>query len=508
MSTNQKKVILVIRDGWGYRKETKNNAIAQTPTPNTDLLMKNHPNTLLKCSGENVGLPKDFQGNSEVGHLTIGSGRIILQSLTRINKAIEDKTFFSNLDFLAAINLARKNKSSLHLIGLFQTEGVHAHLDHLTALLELCKQEKFFDVKIHAITDGRDSPVENSLIHVKKIEGLLKKIGFGEIVTISGRFYTMDRNQRWERTKQAYECIVEGKTLVSYKDSIKSISQSHKEKITDEFIIPRKKINYEGFKENDSVIFFNFRTDRTRQLTQSIVERKFLGWRREKRKIHFVAMTQYYSPMNASVAFDDIPLKNILGEVIAETGVRQLRISETEKYAHVTFFFNGQNESPYRNEERILIPSPKIATYDLQPEMSAKEVTEKLIAEINLNKHDFIVTNLVNCDMVGHTGNLEAIKKAISTVDECVGKISEAGLKNNYTLLIFGDHGNAENQSQKWSTSHTLNDVPLILVTNNEKLKKIKLASGMGLKDIAPTVLEIMQIKKPLEMTGKSILKK
>mgnify|MGYP001224391603 CR=1 FL=1 len=503
------KVILVIRDGWGYRAEKKDNAIANALTPNTDLLMKNYPNTLLNASGEAVGLPKGFQGNSEVGHLTIGSGRIIYQSLTRINKSIEDKSFFTNQEFLEAIRNARRNKTSLHLIGLFQTEGVHAHLNHLEALLELCRQEKFFDVKIHAVTDGRDSPVKNSLIHVKKIQALLKKLKFGEIVTVSGRYYSMDRNKNWERTKQAHDCIVNGETKITYKDPIVSIQESHKKKVTDEFIVPRKQKNYSGVKENDSIIFFNFRTDRTRQLTQSIVERRFDGWSRgDKKKTYFVGMTQYYVPMNAHVAYPDIVEKNLLGEVVAENGLRQLRISETEKYAHVTFFFNGQNEVANRNEERILVPSPSVATYDKKPEMSAIEVTQKLVEQIKTKKFDFLVVNLVNCDMVGHTGDKKAIIKAIETVDTCVGEITKTALEENYTTLVFADHGNAEDQSKKWTTSHTINPVPLIIVTNDEKIKKSTLEKNKGLRDIAPTVLDILKIKKPIEMTGSSIIKK
>lgn len=502
------KVILIIRDGWGYRTEKKDNAILEAQTPNTDFLMKNYPNTLINSSGEAVGLPNGFQGNSEVGHLTIGAGRIILQSLTRINKSIDDKSFFSNEKFLTAINSAKKNKTTLHLIGLFQTEGVHAHLNHLEALLELCRQEKFFDVKIHAITDGRDSPVKNSLIHVKKIQSILKKLKFGEIVTVSGRYYAMDRNKNWERTKLTHDCIINGETKITYKNPIDSVKESHKKNVTDEFIVPRKQKNYLGVKENDSIIFFNFRTDRTRQLTQSIVERKFEGWSREKKKICFVGMTQYYEPMNANVAYLDITEKNLLGEVIAENGLRQFRISETEKYAHVTFFFNGQNEVANRNEERILVPSPSVATYDKTPQMSAKEVTEKLIEQIKTKKFDFIVVNLVNCDMVGHTGDKKAIIKAIEAVDNSVGQITKTGLEENYITLVFADHGNAEDQTKKWTTSHTINPVPFILVTSDPKLKKAKLEKNKGLSDIAPTVLEILKIKKPIEMTGVSIVKK
>jgi 2,3-bisphosphoglycerate-independent phosphoglycerate mutase len=500
------KVILVIRDGWGYRKETDQNGILNSNIPVTNKLMADYPNTLLHCSGLSVGLPKGFQGNSEVGHMTIGSGRILFQSLVKIDASIEDKSFFKNEAFIGAINNAKKNNSTLHLIGLFQVEGVHAHINHLLALLDLCKKENFTNVKIHAITDGRDAPVTDSLKHVKTVEDKLKSLGFGEIATISGRFYAMDRDKRWERTRQAYDCIVNGETKIEFTDATSAIQKSHAEEVNDEFIVPMRKSNYSGINENDSIIFFNFRTDRTRQLTQAIVEDKFEGWERKPLNVYYAAMTQFYTPMNAKVAFKDISLDNLLGKVIADAGKKQLRISETEKYAHVTFFFNGQQEAPNVNEERILVPSPKVATYDLKPEMSVYEVSEKLVSEIKKADKDFIVTNLVNGDMVGHTGKMPAIKRAIEAVDECVGKIVEAGLANGYTILIFADHGNAEDKTAMWATSHTLNDVPFILVSNEEKLRKAKLKSGKSLEDIAPTVLDIMGILKPKEMTGESII--
>jgi len=500
------KVILVIRDGWGYRKSKKLNAIASADTPNTNRLMKQYPNTLLKCSGASVGLPQGYQGNSEVGHLTIGAGRIIYQSMARINNAIKDKSFFANKSFLGAIETCKKNNSSLHLIGLIQEEGVHSHLDHLLALLDLCKKQKFSDVKVHVITDGRDAPVKKSLTYLAKLEKKLKTLGFGEISTISGRYYAMDRNKTWERTRKAYDCICLGKSEVSFTNAAASIKQSHAQGVTDEFIVPRVRVGYDGIKENDSAIFFNFRTDRTRQLTQAMVENDFSGWERKPLNIFFVAMTQFYTPMNAHVAFEDILTKNLLGEVVAGAGLKQLRISETEKYAHVTFFFNGQMEQAFANEDRVMIPSPKVPTYDLKPEMSAYEVTENLVEKINMDKYDFIVVNLVNGDMVGHTGNFSAVKKAVSAVDACVGKITDAGLAHGYSLLIFADHGNAEDKTKKWGTSHTLNDVPLILVSSDKKLGKAKLKKGKSLEDIAPTALEILGIKKPKEMTGESVI--
>jgi 2,3-bisphosphoglycerate-independent phosphoglycerate mutase len=500
------KVILVIRDGWGYRKDSNHNAILESKTPVTNKLMKEYPNTLLHCSGEAVGLPAGFQGNSEVGHMTIGSGRIIYQSMVKIDNSIKDGTFFKNESFLGAINNVKKHNTALHLIGLIQVEGVHSHINHLLALLELCKKENFHNVKIHAITDGRDSPVTDSLKNVKIIQDKLDELGFGEIATISGRFFTMDRDKRWERTQEAYNCIVKAETKIEYTNQLISIKESHEAKVMDEFIVPRKVKGYAGVKENDSIIFFNFRTDRTRQLTQSIVEEKFEGWERKPLKVFYVAMTQFYTPMNAHVAFTDVSLENLLGKVIADNGLRQLRISETEKYAHVTFFFNGQTEIPNEGEERVLVPSPKVATYDLKPEMSVYEVTGKLVGAINSSRFDFIVVNLVNGDMVGHTGNVEAIRKAVEAVDDCLGKIVEAGLKHKYTLLVFADHGNAEDQTDEWKTSHTLNDVPLIVVSQDSKIKYSTLKSGKGLVDIAPTVLSLLKLRIPKEMTGESII--
>ena len=504
----KQKVILVIRDGWGYRKEKRENALFEVPTPNTDMLMKNYPNVLLDACGEAVGLPPGYQGNSEVGHMTIGSGRVIFQSLAKINKSIREGKFFKIPEFLKAIDNCKKNKTKLHLIGLLQVEGVHAHIDHLFALLDLCKKQKFYDVYVHVITDGRDSPVTDSLKHVKTLNVKLKELGFGKIATVSGRYYTMDRDKRWERTKQAYDCIVDGQCKDTFKDAIQQIKKCHAAKEMDEFIIPRKAEWYTGVNEHDSIIFYNFRTDRPRQFTQAMMEDKFEGWERKRKNIVYVGMTQYYIPMNALVAFKDEKLDNLLGNVVSKNGLKQLRISETEKYAHVTFFCNGQIEDPNPNEDRIMIPSPKVATYDLKPEMSAYEVTDRLVQEINSEKYDLIVTNLVNGDMVGHTGLTPAILKAVKTVDDCVGKIVKAGLEHKYTLIVFADHGNVEDQTAKWRTSHTLNPVPCIIVSNDEKLKKCKLKSGKGLQDIAPTVLDLLGLKKPKEMTGTSLIEK
>ncbi len=501
-----KKVILVIRDGWGYRADTTDNAIAEADTPVTDRIMEEYPNVLLAASGEAVGLPPGYQGNSEVGHMTIGSGRIIFQSLARINKSIKDGSFFRIQEFIDAIDNCKEHGSTLHLIGLLQVEGVHAHIDHLFALLDLCRQQDFKDVVIHVITDGRDAPVTDSEIHVESLLKKIQEIGFGKIATISGRYYTMDRDKRWDRTKKAYDCLVKGICKETFDEPMKLLAHCHANDETDEFIIPRKASWYEGIKPKDSIIFYNFRTDRPRQLTKAIVEKDFSGFDAEPLDVVYVGMTQYYRPMNAKVAFKDQSMDKLLGQVISDAGKKQLRISETEKYAHVTFFFNGQREEHFPGEDRILIQSPKVATYDLKPEMSVYEITEKLVAQIKTGEYEFIVTNLVNGDMVGHTGIRDAIIKGVESVDECLGKIIEAGLENDYVMLVFADHGNAEDQTPKWRTSHTINPVPFILVSDDPEIKGGKLKSGKGLQDIAPTVLSLMEIKVPLQMEGENII--
>ncbi len=501
----KRKVLLLIRDGWGEREEKENNAIYNVETPITDRLMSEYPNTLLKTCGEAVGLPQGYQGNSEVGHMTIGSGRIIFQSLAQINKSIRDGEFFSNPAFLSSIDNCKKNKTQLHIIGLIQNEGVHSHIDHLFALLELCRMQNFSDVFIHAITDGRDSPINEGLNKIKLLNNKLNELGFGKIATISGRYYTMDRDTRWDRTKKAYDCILNAQGD-EFNNVIDKIKECYNNGETDEFIVPRKLSGYKGIKENDSVIFFNFRTDRTRQLTQAIVEDNFFAWERKPLNVVYVAMTQFYSPMKALVAFKEESLANLLGEVISNAGLSQLRISETEKYAHVTFFFNGQIEKPFLGEDRVLIPSPKVATYDLAPEMSVYELGDRLIEEINKDKYDFIVTNLVNCDMVGHTGVKDAIFKAIKAVDEITGKIIGAALEHDYTIMVFADHGNAEDQTKEFNTSHTMNPVPFILVSNDDELKSVKLRDNGGLSDIAPTVLYLLGLAKPNEMTGENLI--
>lgn len=502
---------MVIRDGRGQRDSIDDNAILNAKTDITDNLMAQYPNTLLDTCEEAVWLPKWYQGNSEVWHMTIWSWRILFQSLVKINQSIDRWEFFHIPEFLQAIENCKENNSKLHLLWLIQTQWVHSHLDHLYALLELCKNQDFRDVYIHAITDWRDAPSKEWLKNLMDIENKLHELWFGQIATVSWRFFTMDRDNRRERTQRGYDAIVDAKVSPDEKadipvefDNVHAIVQAcydHEE--TDEFIAPRIMKWYQGMQDKDSAIFFNFRTDRTRQLTKAIIEDKFDGFERKKKNIHYVAMTQFYEGMPASVAFKEQSLDNLLWEVIANAWYKQLRISETEKYAHVTFFFNGQNETPSANEERILIPSPRVETYDLKPEMSVYEITEQLVKAIESELYDVIITNLVNWDMVGHTGNAPAIKKAIESIDECIGKIVETWLEHEYTMIITADHGNAEDQTAEWKTSHTMNKVPCIIVSDD---KDIQLKEGKWLQDLAPTVLDIMGIDKPQEMTWENII--
>jgi 2,3-bisphosphoglycerate-independent phosphoglycerate mutase len=498
-----KPVVLLIRDGWGYREQTDLNAPIQGNTKFTDYLMGKYPHTLLGAAGTYVGLLDGYQGNSEVGHMTIGAGKIFFQSLVRINKDINNGTFFENKKIVEAIENCKKNNSILHLCGLLQKEGVHSHIDHCFAILELCKRHNFNNVYIHVITDGRDSPVKNSIKNLRKLLDKIKVLELGEIASISGRYYAMDRDKRWDRTKKAYDVIALGNGN-SFKDPIKYLEESYNSNITDEFIIPKKASCYSGINKNDSFIFFNFRSDRPRQITQAIIENDFEGFNRKALDVKFYTMTEYYKSdcNNLNIIYESELPKNTLGEVISENNINQLRISETEKYAHVTFFFNGQNEKPFPLEDRILIPSPKIPTYDLKPEMSVYEIKDRLIEEIDKDIYQFIVVNLVNGDMVGHTGSWEAVLKAVESVDKSVEEIVNKVLEKDGHILIFGDHGNCEDMTEKWRTSHTTNKVPLIFVSNNPN---IKLKDNFGLKDIAPTVLKILDIDKPEEMSGESI---
>ncbi|OZV12476.1 phosphoglycerate mutase (2,3-diphosphoglycerate-independent) [Tissierella sp. P1] len=504
-------VMLIILDGFGIGKEYKGNAVTLANTPNIDRLFREYPNTILEASGLAVGLPEGQMGNSEVGHLNIGSGRIIYQDLTKISKSVADGDFFEKREFLEAIENARKNNSKVHLIGLVSSGGVHSHNTHLYALLKLMKKQNFNNVYIHAILDGRDVSPTAGKADIKELMTKIDEIGVGKIATISGRYYAMDRDKRWDRTKLAYDAFTLGKGNEN-DNPVSVIEKSYNEDITDEFIIPTIiKENDEPvttIDNNDSIIFFNFRPDRARQITRAFVDENFEGFEREKKvNTFYVTMTEYDKTIeNVEVAYTDESPRNTLGEYISNKGLSQLRIAETEKYAHVTFFFNGGIEEPYANEDRALIPSPKVATYDLQPEMSAIEVKNEVLNRLGMDKYDLIILNFANPDMVGHTGVVSATVKAIETVDSCLGEIIELLIEKGGKALITADHGNAEmliNEDGSPVTSHTSNKVPLILVG----YKDVELQEGI-LADLAPTILELMGLEKPEEMTGKSIIVK
>ena len=499
---------LIILDGFGISQNEYGNAIKIANTPNIDNLFKNYPNTTIGASGLDVGLPEGQMGNSEVGHTNIGAGRIVYQELTRITKSINDGDFFENQALLSAIENCKKHDSAIHLMGLVSDGGVHSHNEHLYGLLRLCKRQGLDKVFIHAITDGRDTPPTSGKDYISQLETKIKEIGVGKIATIVGRFYAMDRDNRWERIKQAYDAFVFAKGGVFNKPS-DVFEKSYKENITDEFILPSVISGTRRVSENDSVIFFNFRPDRAREITRAFVDKNFDGFERQKGyfPLHYVTMTCYDKTIeNVTVAFSPQHLNNTLGEYISSLGLTQLRIAETEKYAHVTFFFNGGVETPYKNEDRILVPSPKVSTYDQKPEMSAYEVTGKVLESIESQKYDIIVLNFANCDMVGHTGILPATIKAVETVDECLGKIVDKLNKMGGASLIMADHGNADQMFDEKGgafTAHTTNPVPLILVGRNYELK-----DGGKLCDVAPTILDIMGLEIPKEMTGISLLKK
>jgi 2,3-bisphosphoglycerate-independent phosphoglycerate mutase len=497
-----KPVCLIIRDGWGKGNDEPSNAIFMAKTPFTNEYEKSFPTTLIQTSGLSAGLPAGYQGNSEVGHLNIGAGRIVYQSLTRIDKSVADGDFFTNAGFLKAISYAKEHKSTLHLAGLIQEEGVHAVTRHCVALLELCKSQRFDRVVIHAITDGRDTPPKSADEHLALLEAGMKKTGIGRIATVIGRYYAMDRDTRWERTELAYRAIMQGQGLAvsDWREAVKSAYGAGE---NDEFIKPRT-IDYKGMAENDAFIFFNFRFDRTRQLTKAMVEPSFTQFARPFTVRCFVAMTHYYDNGNFDEAYPEMSNKNILGEVLEQHGLKQFRCAETEKFAHVTFFFNGQRNEPFKGEDRVLVSSPKVATYDLKPEMSAFEVRDKLVEAIDSKKYDVVICNFANGDMVGHTGVYEAIVKAVETVDTCVHDVVEAVRRQGGACILCADHGNAE-QTQlpdgSPMTAHTTNPVPLTIVGAGA----VTLHGDGKLCDLAPTMLKLLGIEKPVEMTGNSL---
>ena len=496
---------LMILDGFGIAGK-EGNAIQAASTPNLDRLFQNNPITQIGASGMDVGLPDGQMGNSEVGHTNIGAGRIVYQELTRITKAIKDGDFFENSAFIAAVDNARANKTSLHLIGLLSDGGVHSHNSHLYALVELAKKRGLNNVFVHCLLDGRDVPPSSGKEYVAELEQKLNELGVGKIATVMGRYYAMDRDNRWERVEKAYAAMVYGEGIQN-PNPVNAVAESYENGVTDEFVVPTVCTENGRIQKNDSVIFFNFRPDRAREITRTFVDPDFTGFERKNGffPLKYVCMTQYDATMpNVLVAFKPQSLKNTLGEYLSNHGLTQLRIAETEKYAHVTFFFNGGVETVYPGEDRVLINSPKVATYDLKPEMSAYEVTDALVERIKSGMYDVIILNFANCDMVGHTGVFDAAKAAVEAVDTCVGRVTDAIAEMNGVAIITADHGNADKMFAEDGspfTAHTTNPVPFCVVGYPCTLRK-----GGRLADIAPTMLKILGLPQPPEMDGVSII--
>ena len=508
---SNKLTMLMILDGFGNNPNKNGNAIEMAEMPNINKLKKICPMTEIYTSGLAVGLPEGQMGNSEVGHTNIGAGRVVYQELTRITKTIEDGDFFSIPEFTEAIENCKKNNSKLHIMGLLSDGGVHSHIRHLYALLELAKRKDFENVFIHCFLDGRDTPPASAETYIMKLNEKIQEKGVGKIATISGRFYSMDRDKRWERVKKSYDMLVNG---IGNKatSAIAAIENSYQKEVFDEFVEPTIICNEEEpvakIEKNDSVIFFNFRPDRAREITRTLVDKEFEAFETKKDlNLYYVCFTQYDEEMpNVKIAFKPTALKNTFGEYISNKGLTQLRIAETEKYAHVTFFFNGGEEKQYKGEDRILVPSPKVETYDMKPEMSAYEVTEKVVNAINSKKYDTIILNYANPDMVGHTGVYSAIEKAVVAIDACVRDTVEAAKANGYEVIIIADHGNAdnaENADGTPNTAHSLNPVPFVYVTEN---KNARVEDGI-LADVAPSICHIMGLPQPAEMTGHDLLK-
>lgn len=502
---SKKPLVLMILDGFGNGKE-ENNAIVSANTPNIDKIFANNPLTAIGASGLDVGLPDGQMGNSEVGHTNIGAGRIVYQELTRITKNIKDGEILKNEALVAAMKNAIDNNSALHFMGLLSDGGVHSHNTHLYGMLEMAKQLGVKNVYVHGFLDGRDVPPSSGADFVADLQKELDRIGVGKIASVMGRFYAMDRDNRWDRVQKAYAAMVYGEG-VKNNDAVQAVKNSYAEDVTDEFVVPVVCCDNAGIKKEDSVVFFNFRPDRAREITRTLVDEDFSGFERKTGAIlpHFVCMTQYDATMpNVSVAFKPQSLVNTFGEYISKKGLSQLRIAETEKYAHVTFFFNGGVETVYEGEDRCLINSPKVATYDLKPEMSAYEVCDNVVERIQSGKYDVIILNFANCDMVGHTGVFDAAVKAVEAVDTCVGRVVEATEKIGGTVLITADHGNADQMCEEDGspfTAHTTNPVPFCVVGYPCTLRE----DGV-LADIAPTMLKILGLEQPQEMLGTSII--
>ena len=504
-----KRCLLIILDGFGINHNKKEkNAVLLSKTPHLDSLFKKYPSTEIICHGKDVGLPKGIMGNSEVGHLNIGAGRIVYQDLLRINESIEDSSFFKNKSITNFLTNIKKN--DLHILGLLSDGGVHSHINHLFAILKIVKQKNIKNVFIHPILDGRDTSPTSGINYIKKLQDFINKNKIGKIASLCGRFYAMDRDNRWNRTEKAYNLFTFGKGI--YKtNSITAIEEAYEKGETDEFIKPivivdeNKNTNY--IKNGDGVLFFNFRADRARQITKAFINSKFYYFDRKKIKTNFISMTKYSKDFDIPVFFPPVFIQNTIGEIISKKFLNQLRIAETEKYAHITYFFNGGIEKPFEKEDRVLVPSPKnIATYDMQPEMSAFELTKIFLKKIKEKDYSFIVLNFANPDMVGHTGDLKATKKAIEAVDLCLGKIIKKFKKEENAIIITSDHGNAEQMTDKKGqkhTAHTLNKTPFLIISEVHKNSKLKKGT---LKDIAPTILKILEIEKNNDMTGNCLL--
>ena len=502
-----KKALLMILDGWGLGDQKKDDVIFNTPTPYWDYLMNTYPHSQLQASGENVGLPDGQMGNSEVGHLNIGAGRVVYQDLVKINRACADNSILKNPEIVAAFSYAKENGKNVHFMGLTSNGGVHSSLVHLFKLCDIAKEYNIDNTFIHCFMDGRDTDPKSGKGFIEELSAHCEKSA-GKIASIIGRYYAMDRDKRWERVKEAYDLLVKGEGKKAA-DMVQAMQESYDEGVTDEFIKPIVNANFDGtIKEGDVVIFFNYRNDRAKELTVVLTQQDM-----PEAGMRTIPGLQYYcmTPYDASfkgvhILFDKENVSNTLGEYLAAKGLNQLHIAETEKYAHVTFFFNGGRETPFDKEERILVPSPKVATYDLKPEMSAFEVKDKLVAAINENKYDFIVVNFANGDMVGHTGIYEAIEKAVVAVDACVKDVIEAAKAQDYEAIIIADHGNADhalNEDGTPNTAHSLNPVPCVYVTEN---KAAKVEDGR-LADVAPTILKIMGLEAPAEMNGNVLIK-
>jgi 2,3-bisphosphoglycerate-independent phosphoglycerate mutase len=507
-------VALVILDGWGINESCEKNAVCQARTPHLDDLFQHYPSTRLSASGLDVGLPPGQMGNSEVGHLNIGAGRIIYQDLTRISKAIADGDFFGNPVLVDAMKQVRRGGKALHLLGLVSDGGVHSHIEHLYALVDMAKRQGLTQVYIHAFLDGRDTPPQSGATFLQALEEELARIGLGTVATVTGRYYAMDRDNRWERVERAYRALTAGEGLGA-DSSAAAIAGAYAAGQHDEFVEPRIILRHgqplATIQDGDAVIFFNFRSDRAREITRALTDPDFQGFRREHlpQLAAYICMTEYDATFGLPIAFPSETYPDLFGEVLARAGLRQLRIAETEKYAHVTFFFNGGSEVPFAGEERVLIPSPQeVATYDHKPAMSAPQVTDEVVKQVESGRFDVIILNYANADMVGHTGVLEAAVAAMETVDACVGRIVEAVLAAGGCLLITADHGNCEQMTDAQGgihTAHTANPVPLLLV--DPRLQGARLQPGI-LADLAPTMLNLLQLEQPAAMTGRSLLQR